>query len=38
MARPATLSRERIVEAAVALADTGGAEAVTVREIGRAHV
>ena len=36
MARPATLSRERIVEAAVALADTGGAEAVTVRALGAA--
>jgi AcrR family transcriptional regulator len=36
MARPATLSRERIVEAAVALADAGGAEAVTVRALGAA--
>jgi hypothetical protein len=37
MPRPATLSRERIVEAAVALADAGGAEALTVRSLGAAR-
>ena len=36
MARPATLSRERIVEAAVALAGREGAEALTVRSLGAA--
>lgn len=34
MARPATLSRERIVEAAVALAGREGAEPLTVRALG----
>jgi AcrR family transcriptional regulator len=36
MARPATLSRERIVDAAVELATGGGSEAVTVRALGAA--
>lgn len=36
MARPAVLSRERIVEAAVALAERDGAEFVTVRSLGQA--
>lgn len=36
MARPATLSRERIVQAAVTLAERDGAEALTVRSLGAA--
>jgi AcrR family transcriptional regulator len=36
MARPATLSRERIVDAAVELAERDGAEHLTVRSLGQA--
>lgn len=36
MARPATLSRDRIVQAAVSLAGRDGAEALTVRSLGAA--